>query len=109
MDKNTNLDELKKYVKVFCEERNWGARHTPKDMAIQMITESAELLEHFRFSNVEEVNKKMNNKKIRSEIEEELSDIFYGVIRFAQLYDIDLSEAFYKKMQKTAKKYPPKK
>lgn len=109
MDKKTNLEELKEFVRVFCEERNWGDRHNPKDMAIQMITESAELLEHFRFNNDEEVIEKMSDSKKRIEIEEELSDIFYGVLRFAQLYDIDLSDSFFKKMNKTAQKYPIKK
>ncbi len=108
-DKETNLEELKEFVKVFCEERKWGERHNPKDMAIQMITESAELLEHFRFNNDDEVDSKMKDPKIRVEIEEELADIFYGVLRFAQLYDIDLSKTFYDKMQKNAKRYPPKK
>ncbi len=107
MDNKVTLQELKKFVKVFCDERDFGTRHTPKDMAIQMITEAAELLEHFRFYNEKEINKKMNSKESREQIEEELADIFYGVIRFAQLYDIDLSETFYKKMEKTGKKYPP--
>jgi NTP pyrophosphatase (non-canonical NTP hydrolase) len=108
MDKETNLEELKEYVKDFCKERDWDKGHTPKDMAIQMITEAAELLEHFRFYNEDEVNEKMKSEA-RNDIEEELADIFYGVLRFAQLYDIDLSDTFYKKMKKTADKYPAKK
>lgn len=109
MDKETNLEELKDFVKKFCDERNWGDRHDPKEMAIQMITESAELLEHFRFCNQDEIEIKMNDKEDRLAIEEELVDVFYGVLRFAQLYDIDLSDTFYKKMKKTGERYPSKK
>lgn len=109
MDKKVTLQELKDYVKVFCDGREWGKSHTPKDMAIQMITEAAELLEHFRFYNEKQVDEKMHDKVSKEQIEEELADIFYGVLRFAQLYDIDLSDTFIKKMEKTGKKYPAQK
>lgn len=47
MDKKTNVQELKEMIKQFCEERDWDQYHNAKDLAIGIITEAAELLEHF--------------------------------------------------------------
>ncbi|HLC50022.1 MAG TPA: nucleotide pyrophosphohydrolase [Candidatus Nanoarchaeia archaeon] len=104
MDSKTTVDNLKNKVKEFSEDRDWDKFHNPKDLAIGIITESSELLEHFRFKSNEESEIIIKTKK--GEISEELSDIFYFVLRLAQKYDIDLSEELNKKLQKNSEKYP---
>lgn len=62
-DKTTNIEELKKLVKEFCDERDWDQFRNAKDLAISIVTESPELLDHFRFKSEEEVKELFNNKK----------------------------------------------
>lgn len=90
-DKDNNVNDLKEKVKSFCEDRDWDQFHNPKDLAIGIITEPSELLEHFRFKSEKEVAKILNSDK-RKEITEELADIMFFVLRFAQRYDVDLSK-----------------
>ena len=49
MDEGISIADLKKRVQKFCEDRDWDQFHGAKDLAIGVITEAAELLEHFRF------------------------------------------------------------
>lgn len=105
MDKDTKIDDLKEKVQKFCEARDWDQFHNPKDLAIMLITEASELLEIFRYKNEEEVKEIMNGKK-RVEVEEEVADIMFGLLRFAQMNDIDISSALKDKLIKNEKKYP---
>ncbi|MBW2970089.1 nucleotide pyrophosphohydrolase [Candidatus Woesearchaeota archaeon] len=100
MDKQTTIHELKEKIKQFCDEREWDKYHNAKDLAIGIITEASELLEHFRFRESEIIDKK------REQICEELSDVLYFVLRLAQKYDIDLTTELNKKMVKNTEKYP---
>ena len=70
-----------------------------------MIIESAELLEPFRWKNEKEIQELFNNPEKRQHIEDEIADVFYFIIRLSQKYDIDLSEALYKKLEQNNKKY----
>ena len=47
MDNQITLEQLKQQIQEFCEARDWDQFHNPKDLAIGISTESAELLEHF--------------------------------------------------------------
>lgn len=104
-DSQTNINELKKIVQKFCEDREWNQFHNPKDLSIMISTESAELLEIFRYKNEEQLKEIMNGNK-RSDVEDELADVLFGVLRFAQMNDIDLSTALVNKIEKSEKKYP---
>lgn len=105
MDKETSVEELKNKVRKFCEDRDWDQFHTPKELAIGISTEANELLQLFRFKSDEDMIKFMNSDR-RIEAEEELADIAYFVVRFAQMNNIDLTTAMIRKMEKNNKKYP---
>ena len=109
MDQLTNIETLKKITQAFCEERNWDQFHNPKDLAIGASTEANELLELFRFVSEKEVLEKMKNADFKEKVEQELSDVFFFVLRFAQLNEIDLTTAFKSKMNRNAEKYPVEK
>ena len=104
MDDKTTIQDLKKQVKKFCEDRDWDKYHNPKDLAIGIITEAAELLDHFRFKSEEDIKQILKSKK--QEISEELADVLYFVLRLAQKHDIDLSTELEKKLRKNELKYP---
>jgi NTP pyrophosphatase (non-canonical NTP hydrolase) len=108
MDKTTTLEELKNKVKEFCEDRDWDQFHNPKELAIGISTEANELLQIFRFKSEEDMKNLMNSAK-RTEVEEELADVLYFVLRFAQMNNIDLSTAVENKIEKNNQKYPVEK
>jgi NTP pyrophosphatase (non-canonical NTP hydrolase) len=103
-DEQTTLADLKRDVQNFCEERGWDAYHTPKDVAIGLVTEASELLEIFRF--VDSANESRVLEQRGQDIRDELADSLYFILRFAQLYRIDLAQALRHKLEKNAQRYP---
>lgn len=105
-DKSTSIEEVKKWVQDFCEERNWDPYHGPKDLAIGLVTESSELLELFRFVPEKDLAARMQDVRVRADVADELADSLYFILRFAQLYGFDLAQAVRQKLEKNAVKYP---
>ena len=105
MDECTNIAELKDTIKYFCEERDWDQYHNAKDLAIGIVTEASELIDIFRFKSLEDIDELFKSDK-RIEICDELVDVLYFVLRFAQRFDIDLTSEFYRKMKVNENKYP---
>ncbi|MGM0608729.1 MAG: nucleotide pyrophosphohydrolase [Candidatus Muiribacteriota bacterium] len=104
MDEKTKVEQLKKHVIKFRDERDWKQFHNPKDIAMGINIEASELLENFLWKNVNESNEALKTKK--SEIEDELADIICYCMTFADVCDIDITEAVLKKIEKNCKKYP---
>lgn len=109
MDKNTSIEELKNKVKEFCEERDWNQFHNPKELAIGISSEAGELLQMFRFKNEEQMKEMFENKSKKEEITEEVADVLYFTLRFAEMNNIDLTTALIDKIEKNHKKYPVEK
>ncbi|HEY3273157.1 MAG TPA: nucleotide pyrophosphohydrolase [Methanocella sp.] len=108
-DQNTTVEELKSIVKAYCEARDWDQFHDAKELAMSITIESAELLELFRFKSREDMRQMFENAGSREKIGDELADVLFAVLRFAQLYGIDLTEEFCRKMKENEKKYPVEK
>ena len=106
MDKFTNIEQLKEVIRSFCNERDWDQFHPPKDLAIGISTEAAELLELFRFKSDQEILQRMKEKDFLKKVEHELADIFFFVLRFSQKNNIDLVESLNQKIELNAEKYP---
>jgi len=109
LDKTTTIEELKSKVKTFCEDRDWDQYHSAKELATALIIESAELLEHFRWKSSEEVDSMLKLSSKKEEIEDEMADVLYFLLRLAQMNDIDLSGALQNKLKKNNEKYPVEK
>lgn len=105
-DNQTTIEELKNIVKTFCHERDWDQFHSAKDLAIGAVTESAELLEHFRFLSYEQVDELMRDEEKRKEVAFEMSDVLFFILRLSQRYNIDLVQSFSEKMKNNAERYP---
>ena len=108
MDSKATIEELKWIVKRFCDDRDWAQFHSPKDLAIGISTEASELLEIFRFKSEKEIIEILKGPR-RIKVSEELVDVLYFVLRFAEMNNIDLSEELGKKIGKNAEKYPVEK
>ena len=91
-------------VKKFRDDRSWSQFHNPKDLAISLNLEAAELLEIFQWSGSDlECLEKLD------EVKEELADVLCYSILLADRYGLDLDEIIQAKMQKNAEKYPVEK
>ncbi len=108
-DATFTVTDSKEEVRIFCEERDWDRFHGPKDLAIGIVTEASELLDIFRFKSDEECLSILSDPSGRERVEEELADVFYFVLRFSQMNDIDLSDALKDKLAKNGMKYPVEK
>lgn len=109
MDNTITIHDLKKKVQNFCEEREWDCFHNPKDLAIGISTEANELLEIFRFKSSKQMDEMFRDDVTKTHIEEEIADVLFFVLRFAQMNHLDLEECIDDKLQKNTKKYPVEK
>lgn len=103
-DKKVTIQELKDIIQDFMNARDWTQFHNPKNLTISITLEAAELMEHFQWTDIEQSIEKAN--KNSEEIKEEVADIVILIMRFCNLYNIDLSQAIIDKMEKNGKKYP---
>ncbi len=103
------LSDLQARVQHFCEEREWDQFHDIKELAIGVSTEAAELLEIFRFQSREQCEALLRDGLKREEIEDEIADVLFFILRMAGRYGIDLPRAVEKKMAKNAIRYPVEK
>ena len=100
----SDISELQKEIVEFRDRRDWKQFHNPKDLAISLVLESTEFLEHFQWKSAEEIKAHLDKNK--SEVSDELADVFYWVLLIANDLNIDLPEALNKKIEHNNKKYP---
>lgn len=98
-----NLTELQKRIVKFRDARDWKQFHNPKDLAISLLLEASEVLEHFQWKTPDEINKHLVSNK--DDVGAELADVLYWVLLIANDLEINLSDAFDKKMAKNEEKY----
>jgi len=91
----------------FRDERDWMQFHDPKNMAVSIILEASELLEHFQWKTKEEVEKYITQNK--GEIKDEIADIALYLFELADNLGISLIDAMEEKIKKNKMKYPVEK
>jgi len=99
-----SLIELRQKIDAFVNERDWAQFHSPKNLAMAMIVEAAELVEHFQWDTIQESYDLSAEK--RQEVAHELADTFVYLLRLAEVTGIDLIEAANQKIALNAIKYP---
>jgi len=109
-DKNTTLQDLKRLLSKFRDDRDWGKFHDPKNLAQAISIEAAELQELFLWQDAKEVVKKIKSDTVyRKEVEEEFADIIIFAINFANAVEINVAKVVKEKIDKNNKKYPVEK
>lgn len=101
-DQNTTVQDLMDRVSKFRKARGWGD-DDQKDIAISIMLEAAELLEHFQWVQTGEV---IGNENWRNAVGEEAADVVFLIMELMTELDIDFADAFDKKVKKQEKKYP---
>ena len=104
---NDSLDNLRARINAFVDERDWAQFHTPKNLAMAMIVEAAELVEQFQWDTPME-SQQLSPEK-REAVSHELADTLVYLLRLAEVLQIDLLEATNKKIALNALKYPVEK
>jgi NTP pyrophosphatase (non-canonical NTP hydrolase) len=99
-----DLDELKQRLRVFAHERDWEQFHSPKNLAMAMIVEAGELVEHFQW--LTEQQSQMLDPSRREQVALELADVLIYLVRLADRLEIDLLDAAARKIELNTRKYP---
>ena len=97
-------DETIARVVQFRDDRNWRQFHTPKDLALSLSLEAAELLEVFQWSGTD-----LECRNKTEKIQEELADVLSYCILMADVCGLDLDEIMNAKVDKNEAKYPVEK
>ncbi|HEY0562193.1 MAG TPA: nucleotide pyrophosphohydrolase [Methylophilus sp.] len=102
-----SLDGLRATVNAFVEARDWAQFHSPKNLAMAMIVEAAEVVEHFQWMT--EADSRALDAEQKVQVGQELADTFVYLLRIAEVCGIDLIQATQAKIELNAKKYPVEK
>ena len=94
----SDLEELRKAIVQFTQERDWDQFHNGKDLALALSIEASELNEAFLWKEAKDVNVE--------KVKEELADIFNYAILIADKYDLDIKQIVIDKLRQNAEKYP---
>lgn len=99
-----DIKDLTKKIIDFRDARDWKQFDTPKDLAISLVLEASEVMEHFQWKNEKEVTEHIRTHK--EDIADELADVLNYLMTLAHDLEVDLSEAVDAKLRKAAIKYP---
>ena|ERR1043165_3088766 len=105
-DSETTIADLKAVVRRFVEERAWQPYHSPKNLAMGIAVEAAELMECFLWVDLPASYDVANDPAKREAIADEMADVACYLLNLSNVLGIDLSAALQAKMVKNAIKYP---
>jgi len=94
-------------MKEFVSSRQWNKYHKPKNLAMSVAIEAAELMEHFQWLDHPEAETVAGQSPHREEIASEMADVLAYLLSLANALEIDLSSTFQAKMAANDRKYPP--
>jgi dCTP diphosphatase len=100
----STLQALRDELRRFAAERDWGQFHNPKNLAMAMCVEAAEVLEHFQW--LTDVQSELLSTETRDKVRLELADVLLYLSRLADRLDVDLAAAAHDKLLINADKYP---
>lgn len=106
MDDNVTFESVKRKISEFRDARDWLKYDTPRSLAISIVIEAAELLEHFQWKTDGQIQQSLRSQQKKSEICDELADVLIYCLGFADVLGLDVSEAISEKLLKNGEKYP---
>lgn len=106
--KKEQFDILKEKMTQFLKERDWEKYHTPKNIAMSIAIEAAELMELLQWTNPDKQTV-ISNQELMSEIKDEIADIVIYTISLSLSLNIDVFDCVLTKMNKNLERFPPNK
>jgi len=104
MMKPETLQHLAEQLREFAAERDWEQFHSPKNLAMALSVEVAEIVEHFQWQTQQQ-SRELDEAK-RHQVEQELADALIYLVRLADQLGVDLLEAAEQKLALNEAKYP---
>jgi len=104
MNDSDSLTALRDAARAFAAARDWEQYHTPKNLAMAMSVEAAEVVEHFQWLKTGALPEL--DAATRQGVRQELADVLLYLVQLADKLDVDLYAAALEKMQLNALKYP---
>ncbi len=105
-DERTSVAALREAMRRFVAERDWEQFHSPKNLVMGLAVETAELMEHFLWMDIEASRQAVREPARRQAVAEEMADVACYLLALANTLDLDLSDAILAKLVKNAEKYP---
>lgn len=94
-------------LRAFAAARDWEQWHTPKNLAMALIVEAAELVEQYQWLTPEQAAEHTTTEEGRAAVADELADIAIYLIRLSDVVGIDLEEAILAKIERNETRFPP--
>ena len=101
------MNDLMLKIRKFIQERDWEQFHSPKNLAMALSIEAAEIMEHFQWKTTDE--SRQLDEETFNEVKDEIGDTFVYLLRLCDELNIDPIKAANDKMVKNAAKYPVEK
>lgn len=105
-DAITPIATLRTTMKQFVAERSWERFHSPKNLAISLAIEAAELMEHVQWLETTESCEISNDAERKAAMGEEMADVFCYLLALCNVLELDLTKITLAKMEKNRAKYP---
>jgi dCTP diphosphatase len=109
IDAQTTLQDIKDTIARFTAERDWQKFHSAKNIALALVSEAAELMAHFRWSESGQDAAILDDPQSLREIRLEVADVMLLLAEFANVTGIDIAQAVEEKMEINAQRYPVEK
>lgn len=107
MPRIDSLDTLRGRLRAFIAERDWDQFHNPKNLAMALVAEAGELVEHFQWLTPEQADRLP--PEALAEVEHEIADVLIFLVELADRLQIDPLAAAERKLALNAQKYPVEK
>ena len=102
----SEIDDLTASIREFAQQRDWERFHTPKNLAMALSVEVAELVELFQWLTPEESATLVDTPEGRAAIEDEIADIAIYLLRLADVMGVDMTAAIEAKIDRNARRFP---
>jgi NTP pyrophosphatase (non-canonical NTP hydrolase) len=105
-DDFTTVGDLRTAVGSFVARRDWRQFHAPKNLAMSIAIEAAEMMEHFQWLTVDESTATLGDPAVHHAVADELADVIIYCLSFANSADIDVSAAVMAKLARNESRFP---
>ena len=103
----TDIESLTARLRGFAEARDWERFHTPKNLAMALVAEAGELVEHFQWLTPDESAAIADDPDATEQVADELADIAIYLLRMADVMGVDLAAAIDGKIERNEERFPP--